>query len=165
MESQLSETALGALYIRLFPYSKSDPECYHYSIETAMAEATAPITSSIEMSSIPLSRGRHDVGLGGTEIGYDEERAEPNSRACIRRNSNWIRYYYSLRTYLLNNCCADFVYQHTLRRLVNYLHVKFKSSSSTIHLPSQEQPRAFQMLVERSRRPHLLDKRGAITKL
>ena len=161
MESQLSETALGVLNVRLFPYSKSDPECYHCSIETAMAEAMAPITSSIEMPSTKLSRGRHDIGLGGAETGYDEERAEPNSRACIRRNSNWIRYYYSLRTYLLNNCCADFVFQHTFRRLVNYLHVKFKSSS-TIHLPSQEQPRAFQMLVERSRRSHPLNKRDAI---
>lgn len=134
---------------RLFSYSKSDGECYHCSIETAMAESTAPTTSSIEIPSTALSRGRHDTGLGG-EISYDEERAEPNSRAWIRRNSNWIRSYNSLRTYLINNCCVDFVVKHNLRRLINYLLVKFKSSSSTFLLSSQEQPRAFQMLVERS---------------
>ena len=122
-----------------------------------MAEAMAPVTSSIEMPSTSLSRGRHDIGLGGAEISYDEERAEPNSGAWIRGNSNWILSYYSLRTYLLNNCCADFVDRHNLRTLINYLLVKFKSSSSTFHLPPQEQPRAFQTLVERSRRSHPLN--------
>lgn len=130
-----------------------------------MAEAMAPITSSIEMSSTPLSRGRHDIGLGSAEIGYDEERAEPNSRACIRRNSSWIRLCDSLRKYLHKNCCVYAVDQHTIRRLITCLHVKVKSSSSTIHPPSQEQPRAFQMLVERSGRSHLLNKRDAIAKL
>lgn len=53
-----------------------------------MAEATASTASSIEMSSITSTLGRRDHGLGSAVNGYDEERAEPNARACVRGKGN-----------------------------------------------------------------------------
>lgn len=53
-----------------------------------MAEATASTATSIEMSSIAAAIGRRETVLGSAEIGYDEERAEPNSRACVARRSS-----------------------------------------------------------------------------
>ncbi|CAD6565252.1 MAG: hypothetical protein ASARMPRED_006524 [Alectoria sarmentosa] len=50
-----------------------------------MAEATSFTASSIDMSSIASTLGRRDTGLGSAEIGYDEERAETKSRACVGR--------------------------------------------------------------------------------
>ena len=54
-----------------------------------MAGATTSAASSIEISSIASTVGRRDLGFGSVEIGYDEERAEPNSSACVARKSNW----------------------------------------------------------------------------
>lgn len=55
-----------------------------------MAEAVTSTASSIAMSSVPSTLGRRDTGLGSAQIGYDEERAEPNSRICVRRRGNRI---------------------------------------------------------------------------
>lgn len=43
---------------------------------------------SIEMSPVASTLGRRDTGLRSAGIGYDEERAETNSRACVGRTSN-----------------------------------------------------------------------------
>ena len=45
---------------------------------------------SIEMSPIASTLGRRDNSLGGSEIRYDEERAETDSRAHVGGTSTWI---------------------------------------------------------------------------
>ena len=53
-----------------------------------MAAATTSTAVSIEMSPIPPTVSRRDAGLRSIEIGYDEERAEPDSTARIGRKRN-----------------------------------------------------------------------------
>lgn len=82
------ETSLGALYIRRCPITPRPTACA--LSEGPMAEAVTSTASSIAMSSVPSTLGRRDTGLGSAQIGYDEERAEPNSRICVRRRGNRI---------------------------------------------------------------------------
>lgn len=94
-----------------------------------MAEAMSYTAPSIEMSPMASTLGRRAVGLGSAGIGYDEERAETNSRACVGRTNS---------TYWL-----------FLRRIITYLRVTFKSRPSTIHPPPREGSEDIQKLVER----------------
>ena len=76
-------------------------ECHCCFIRRTMAAASTSTASSIEMSSIASTLGRRDAGLGSAEIGYDEERAEPNSRAFVGGKSSIIASYFIVKTYEL----------------------------------------------------------------
>lgn len=94
-----------------------------------MAEAMSYTAPSIEMSPIASILERRATGLRSADIGYDEERAETNSRACVGRTNP--------------------TYWPFLRRVVTYLRVTFKSRPSTNHLPPPEGSEEFQKLVGR----------------
>lgn len=66
------------------------PQCHCRSIERTMAQATISTASSIELSSVASTLGRRELGLGSADIAYDEERAQPSSRAVVKGQSNRI---------------------------------------------------------------------------
>ena len=86
-----SEAFLGPLVLEAVPLPQERLQCHRRFFGRAMAEATTSYASSIEMSSLAPTLSRRDAGLRSVEIGYDEECAEPNSRARIRRKSHRIQ--------------------------------------------------------------------------
>ena len=131
--------------------------CHCCLIRRMAAAASTSTASSIEMSSIASTLGRRDTGLGSAEIGYDEERAEPHSRAFNGNNSSWMPSCHSPVLYSgANNCRVDSVYLLLLRKWISYLSFTFKPRSSNISSSQQVQFKQTQRLIERSRSFHLL---------
>ena len=55
-----------------------------------MAEVMSHTGQSIELSPMASTLERRAAGHRSADVGYDEERAETNSRACVGRTSTGI---------------------------------------------------------------------------
>ena len=104
-----------------------------------MAEAMASTASSIRMSSIAPTLSKREIGLRSTEIEYDVERAEPDSRVCVGKKSDKTSSRHNLTILDDNNCCVGSIHQRVLGGLITYLRTTFKSRKTTIYPLWQEQ--------------------------
>ena len=152
-----AETFLGGLYIRDCPVASRATKVPLLFDLKENGRSNDIYCFIIEMSSIASTLVRRDTGLGSAEIGYDEERAEPHSRACNGNNSSWMPSCHSPVLYSgANSCSVDSISLLLLRRWISYLSFTCKSRSSTIGSPQQVQYNQTQRLVQRSRSFHLL---------